>query len=113
MAEPTPVPSDESPELKAAMAQYGRLVVLEIDGAVLGFKPMSRDAITDVRRKLAKTPDLSLNVLTNAVEFCCVVGREQFKSIADKYPLVIAGDDSVADALMALARGPAVVSIRG
>lgn len=112
MTEPNPVPSEDSPELQQAKATYGRLVVLEIDGVQLAFKPMDRAKITDIRRKLAKTPDLALDVLTNAVEFCCVVGRESFKSIADKYPLVIAGDDSVADALMALARGSAVVSIR-
>lgn len=107
-----PVPSEDSPEVQAAKSTYGRLVVLEIDGAVLAFKPMDRAKITDVRRKLAKTPDLALDILTNAVEFCCVVGREQFKAIADRYPLVIAGDDSIADALMSLARGTAVVSIR-
>lgn len=112
MADISTAPSEDSSELQAAKAQYGRLVVLEIDGATLAFKPMDRAKITDIRRKLAKTPDLALDVLTNAVEFCCVVGRESFKAIADKYPLVIAGDDSVADALMALARGTAVVSIR-
>jgi hypothetical protein len=113
MAEPTPVPvPEDTPELQQALATYGRLVELRIDGVLLAFKPIDRAKITDIRRKLAKTPDLALDILTNAVEFCCVVGRESFRAVADKYPLVIAGDDSVADALMAMARGAAVVSIR-
>lgn len=111
MAELVPM-SEDTPEVSAAKATYGRLVVLEIEGKTLAFKPMDRAKITDVRRKLAKSPDLALDILTNAVEFCCVVGREDFKAVADKYPLVIAGDESIADALMALARGTAIVSIR-
>jgi hypothetical protein len=111
MAELVPM-SEDTPEVTAAKATYGRLVVLEIEGKTLAFKPMDRAKITDVRRKLAKSPDLALDILTNAVEFCCVVGRESFKEVADKFPLVIAGDESIADALMALARGTAVVSIR-
>ena len=99
-------------EVEQAKQQYGRLVVVEVDGKVLAFKPMDRAKITDVRKKLAKTPDLALDILTNAVEFCCVVGKESFSEIASKYPLIVAGDDSIADALMTLARGTATVSVR-
>jgi hypothetical protein len=102
----------DSPEVQAAKAQYGRLVVLEIDGKTLAFKPMDRTKITELRKSLAKAPDLALSLMTNAVEFCCVVGRADFKEIADKYPLVIAGDDSIIDSLMTMARGTGVVSIR-
>lgn len=101
----------ESSELQQAKEQYGRLVVLEIEGKTLAFRPMDRAKITDVRKKLAKTPDLALDILTNVCEFQCVVGKEYFREVADAYPLVIAGDDSIADALMTLARGSAVVSI--
>ena len=99
-------------ELDAAKEQFGRLVVVEIEGKTLAFRPVSRDGITDVRKKLAKTPDLALNILTNLCEFQCVVGAEHFKEIAAAYPLLIAGDDSIADALMNLARGHATVSIK-
>ena len=78
----------------------------------MAFRPLDRDKITDVRKKLAKTPDLTLNILTNLCQFQCVVGAEHFESIAAAYPMLIAGDDSIADALMSLARGSAVVSIR-
>jgi hypothetical protein len=105
-------PVEDTPEVAAAKAQYGRLVVLEIEGKTLAFKPMDRAKITELRKSLAKSPDLSLNLMTNAVEFCCVVGKPDFKEIADKYPLAIAGDDSVIDALFAMARGSGVVSIR-
>lgn len=99
-------------ELDQAKEQYGRLVVVEIDGKVLAFRPMDRAKITDVRKKLAKTPDLALDILTNVCEFQCVVGKEHFSEVAAMYPLVIAGDDSIADALMTLARGTATVSIK-
>jgi CBS domain-containing protein len=99
-------------EVEQAKQQYGRLVVVEVDGKVLAFKPIDKAKITDIRAKLAKTPNLALDILTNAVEFCCVVGQEHFKDIASKYPLIVAGDDSIADALMTMARGTAVVSIR-
>jgi hypothetical protein len=109
MADPEVI---DSLEIASAKAQYGRLVVLEIDGKTLAFKPMDRAKITELRKTLAKSPDLALNLMTNAVEFCCVVGRADFKEIADKYPLVIAGDDSIIDALFAMARGTGIVSIR-
>lgn len=102
----------DTPEVAAAKAQFGRLVVLEIDDKVLAFKPMDRAKITELKKSLAKSPDLALNLMTNAVEFCCVVGKAEFKAIADKYPLVIAGDDSIIDALFEMARGNGVVSIR-
>lgn len=103
---------EKSPELAQAKEQFGRLVVVEIDGMTLGFRPMDRAKITDVRKKLAKSPDLALDILTNACEFQCVVGAEHFKAVAAAYPLLIAGEDSIADALMTLARGAATVSIR-
>ena len=94
-------------ELEDAKAQHGRLVVVEIDGKTLAFRPLDRAKITDIRKKLAKTPDLAL-----VCEFQCVVGKEHFADVARDYPLVVAGDDSIADALMTLARGTATVSIK-
>lgn len=99
-------------EVEQAKKQYGRLVVVEIDGKTLAFKPLDKAKITDVRQKLAKTPLLALDILTNVCEFQCVVGAEYFKDIARDYPLLMAGDDSIADALMTLARGTATVSVR-
>lgn len=99
-------------ELEAAHEQFGRLVVVEIDGKTLAFRRLDRAKITDVRKKLAKTPDIALDILTNVCEFQCVVGAEHFKEVAALYPLLIAGDDSIADALMTMARGSAVVSVK-
>lgn len=99
-------------ELEQAKADYGRLVVVEIDGKTLAFRPLDRAKITDVRKKLAKTPDLALEILTNVCEFQCVVGKEHFADVARDYPLLVAGEDSIADGLMNLARGTATVSIR-
>ena len=99
-------------EVEQAKQQYGRLVVVEIDGKTLAFRPLDRAKITDIRKKLAKTPDLALDILTNVCEFQCVVGKEHFADVARDYPLVVAGDDSIADALMTLARGTATVSIK-
>ena len=99
-------------EVEQAKQQYGRLVVVEVDGKVLAFKPMDRAKITDILTKLAKTPNLALDILTNVCEFQCVVGKEHFADVARDYPLVVAGDDSIADALMTLARGTATVSIK-
>lgn len=99
-------------ELEQAKRDHGRLVVVEVDGKTLAFRPLDRAKITDVRKKLAKTPDLALEILTNVCEFQCVVGKEHFAEVARDYPLLIAGDDSIADGLMNLARGAAVVSVR-
>lgn len=104
--------SDVEKALEEAKAKYGRLVVLEVSGVTMAFKPMDRSKITDIRKKLAKNPDLALELLTNAVEFCCVVGSEHFSKVSTDYPLLFAGDDSVADALMALARGTGSITTR-
>lgn len=106
-------------ELAAASEKWKkRLVVVELDEEdgtppmVLAFRPMNRVEIEDVRKRLGKSPDMALSLLTNAVEFCCVAGKSHFKRVAEYYPLLIAGEDSVADKLMEVARGRAKVSIR-
>jgi hypothetical protein len=97
------------PELKA---KYGRLVIIDIDGKTLAFKPLNKDKITDLKKQISKAPDLALNVSINACEFCCVLGAEHFKELADSRPLAFAGnstDPGVIDALMDLARGNGVI----
>jgi hypothetical protein len=69
-------------EVEQAKQQYGRLVVVEIDGKTLAFKPLDKAKITDVRSRLAKTPNLALDILTNVCEFQCVVGSEHFKEVS-------------------------------
>jgi hypothetical protein len=98
-------------DLERAKEQYPRLVVVEVDGKTLAFRPLDRAKITDIRKRLSKAPDIALDILTNVCEFQCVVGAEHFKEIAVAYPLLMAGEDSISDALMQMARGSAVVTV--
>jgi hypothetical protein len=99
----------ESKDLSEAKEKFGRLVVVESGDMVLAFRPLDRAKITDVRKKLAKTPDLALDILTNVCEFQCVVGKEHFDAFMRDNPLAA---DTIADELMTLARGAASITVK-
>lgn len=109
----------EQNEIEAAREQYGRLVVVEIDGVTLGFKPASRDAISVIRTKLEKESKQALHLLKNFCGVHCVVGRKEFDGIADKYPLLVVNGDpedggdatSIAGAIFDMAKGRATITV--
>lgn len=95
--------------LEQLKAQYKRLVVCEIDGHVMAFKPLNRAKLVDLKKQITNKPELALEVSINACEFCCVLGAERFKELADLYPIAFGGSlgaPGVIDHLMDLARGP-------
>lgn len=94
-------------ELKA---KYGDLVVIDIGEKTLAFKRLTKSQLTDLKKRVNKTPDLVIEVTINCCEFNCVYGAESFKELSDRYPLAFCGNDDtkgVIDALMDLARGGA------
>lgn len=104
--------SDEKPAIDFLQlkAKYGDLVVIDIDGHTLAFKRLSKAQLTDLKKRVNKTPDLVIEVTINACEFNCVYGAEHFKEASDKYPLAFCGNEDtkgVIDVLMDLARGGA------
>jgi hypothetical protein len=98
-------------ELKA---KYGRLIVVEIGGHMLAFRPLDKAKLANLQRDIAKASDRRVELSLNAVGFCCVYGKEHYDALANDYPLAFVGngeDPSVLDALMRLARGNATIQI--
>jgi hypothetical protein len=100
-------------QIDSLKAQYGnRLIQLELDGRELVFKPLNRAQITDLKKRLQPEPWRALELSVNACKFVCVFGLEHFDELADRFPLAFAGNseaEGVIDALMANARGGAVI----
>lgn len=99
---------------KQLKTQYRRIVTLDIGGRELAFRPMTRDALSNMQAQTQKSPEQRVKLSINAVESCCVHGREHFAEVADAYPLALVGTgdgDSILEALMTLARGNAQIVI--
>lgn len=99
-------------KLEALKGQFKRLVVCEIDGETLAFKPLNRAKLIDLKKTITAKPDLAAEFSINACEFCCVLGREKFGELADLYPIAFCGSlgsPGVIDHLMDLARGDAKI----
>lgn len=106
--------SDENSEFEKQKAQlkvkFGDLIVIDIEDKTLAFKRLSRGQLTDMKKRINKTPDLVIDITINSCEFNCVYGAEHFKDLSDRYPLAFCGNEGskgVIDALMDLARGGA------
>lgn len=102
--------------LAEAKAKYRKVVILELDGKSLAFKPLTLAMITDLKKQITKSPELALKLSVNACKFCCIFGAEHFDELADVYSLAFAGNSDnpgVIDALMDLARGGASITTEG
>ncbi len=96
-------------QLKAA---HKRLVILEVSGNVLAFKPLTRAMVQDLKKHITNKPENAVELSINACDFCCVLGKERFTELANLYPLAFAGSfgaPGVIDLLFDLARGGAVL----
>jgi hypothetical protein len=117
MSEPTEVPAPETPIQRAVRelkAKYGRLVVAEIGGETLAFKPLNKAKIADLKKNITQKPEIALELSVNACEFSCVLGESKVKELSELYPLAFAGSigaPGVIDYLFELARGRATITI--
>lgn len=94
--------------IEALKAQHKRIVVCEIEGHVMVFKPLNRAKLQDLKKAITGKPEHALELSINACEFCCVLGVERFKELADLYPIAFGGSygsPGVIDHLMDLAKG--------
>jgi hypothetical protein len=101
-------------QLNSLKAQHKRLVVCELDGVTLAFKPLNKAKLIDLKKTITSKPDLACEFSINACEFCCVYGREKFAELADLYPIAFCGSlgsPGVIDHLMDLARGDAQIRV--
>jgi hypothetical protein len=97
-------------EIAKLKAQYGDLISVELEGHTLAFKRFTKAQLTDLRKRINSKPDLVIDLTINACEFQCVLGKEFFGELSNKYPIVFCGDyqtKGVSDYLMDLARGGA------
>lgn len=104
--------ADATPQdpIAALKAQFGRLVVIEIDGETHALRPFDRAKLAQLQALLRKgKPEQELEVLTNHLEFVCVTDRAAFRAMADRYPLVV---DQVYGVLLDAAKGNAVIEVR-
>lgn len=110
-----PVPETATQRaIRELKAKYGRLVVAEIGGETLAFKPLNKAKIGDLKKNITQKPEIALELSVNACEFSCVFGESQIKALIELYPLAFAGSfgaPGVIDVLFELARGNATITI--
>jgi hypothetical protein len=116
MPEPIAVPQETPTQraIRELKAKYGKLVVAEIGGETLAFKPLNKAKVADLKKNITQKPELALELSVNACEFSCVLGESRIKELVELYPLAFAGSfgaPGVIDVLFELARGAAVITI--
>jgi hypothetical protein len=100
--------------IRELKAKYGKLVVAEIGGETLAFKPLNKAKVGDLKKNITSKPELALELSINACEFACVFGESRIKELTELYPLAFAGSfgaPGVIDVLFELARGNATITI--
>lgn len=111
---PAPGETPNQRAIRELKAKYGKLVVAEVDGVTLAFKPLNKAKVADLKKNITQKPEIALELSCNACEFSCVLGEAQVRELTERFPLAFAGSlgaPGVIDYLFELARGKAIISI--
>lgn len=95
-------------ELKASSGCH-RIVISRCNGVLFAFRPFRRQQLTSLRKSLERAgPEMELELISNAVQFCCVLGKEEWARVVEEAP---AWPATVSEELMHVAQGGGSVSI--
>lgn len=95
----------------SARLQYGRVVVVELDGHELLFRPLTPAEAARAADSVTKAPEIAVETALATCEAACLT-PEPFVQLADNYPLAFSGEDGVFGELLRLAQGDAVVRVK-
>jgi hypothetical protein len=99
-------------DVAQARLQYGQLVVVELDGEELIFRPLAPSEAHRVVALSTAQPEDALDVCLATCRGACLSDPEVFERLANIYPLAFSGDDGVIGELVKLAQGAAVLRVK-
>lgn len=89
-----------------ARALHGRLVLVDLRGRELAFRPMRATEAQDVAAKLDRAPEVALSTALAAVRECWIADPDEpgaFEEAADNFPLAFSAEAGVCAQLLKLA----------
>lgn len=99
-------------DLARARLEHGRLVVVELDGCELVFRPLAPSEAHRVATLVAAAPEDALDACIEACRGACLSPPDVFDRLAGIYPLAFSGDDGVIGELIRLAQGAATLRVK-
>lgn len=100
-------------DARAARARYGRVLVVELGGAELLFRPLGVAEASTLAKAVAADPDDCLDECLAACEAAYVGPRAALEAAVDAFPLAFGPQDGgVAGALLKLATGDAKLRVQ-
>lgn len=95
-----------------ARLEYGRLVVVELDGCELVFRPLAPSEAHRIVALAESAPEVALDASIAACRGACLSGPDDFDRLANIYPLAFSGEDGVIGELIRLAQGAATLRVK-
>ena len=99
-------------DVAQARLQFGQLVVVELDGEELTFRPLAPSEAHRVAALATADPENALDVCLATCRGACLSSLEDFDRLANIYPLAFSGDEGVIGELVRLAQGTATLRIK-
>jgi hypothetical protein len=99
-------------DFASARREHGRLVVVDLEGHELVFRPLKPGEAHKVVSQTEAAPEDSLGIALETCRACCLSDLTVFDRLSDIYPLAFSGDAGVIGELINLARGDAVLRVK-
>ena len=96
----------------AARLEHGQLVVVELDGRELVFRPLAPAEAHRVAALATARPEDALELCLTTCRGACLSDPALFDRLADIYPLAFSGDEGVIGELIRLAQGAATLRVK-
>jgi hypothetical protein len=90
-----------------ARLEYGKVVVAQLDGHELLFRPLTPGEATKASARLVAAPEDALDFGLSIVESALLSDPDDFRRLVDQYPLAFTGDDGVLGELLRQAQAAA------
>jgi hypothetical protein len=95
-----------------ARREHGQLVVVDLDGEELVFRPLKPSEAHRVIVQTEAAPENGLDVALATCRDCCLSDLAVFDRLTDTYPLAFSGDAGVIGELIHLAQGAATLRVK-
>ena len=99
-------------DFASARVEFGQLIVVDLDGQELVFRPLKPTEAHKVVTRTESAPEDALDLALATCRGCCLSDLAVFDRLADIYPLAFSGEDGVIGELVQLAQGAAKLRVK-
>ena len=82
-------------DFASARVEFGQLIVVDLDGQELVFRPLKPTEAHKVVTRTESAPEDALDLALATCRGCCLSDLAVFDRLADIYPLAFSGEDGV------------------